>query len=128
MKKLLIIGLVLSAFASPALSKPEMENVDFYQERLTGGEKITLGVQFRDSEADMTYAVASLEAGGEEKDFTPLLDRDNDDFFAGDLGPVEGGQRYIVEIKGCNDEGLCTEKEFERKTYCNIGIFGSCIS
>jgi hypothetical protein len=119
-----ITVLVLTPLAS---AQPEITYTDFYQKELKGGEDIVFGIQVEDS-TDVEYSAATLKRDGEEIEFTPLLDRNGDDFFAGSLGPVEGGNTYTVELEACNVEGECTTETSIRKSHCRIGVFGNCLS
>lgn len=114
MKKLAIVITIAGIMFIPqAASQPEITHTDFYQADLTHGEMITFGVQF-EGPGDVTHAMATLRNGGKEVDYTPLLDRNGDDFYAGELGEVKGGNTYQVEIKGCNTSNECTTETFNR--------------
>jgi hypothetical protein len=127
MKRMVLAVLLLSLLTPFASSNPEITYDRFYQQELQDGEMITFGLQFEDSGSDVTHAVASLDREGREVDFTPLLDRNEDDFYAGELGPVKGGNTYTVEIKGCNADGGCVTETYLREASCRIGVFGSCV-
>jgi hypothetical protein len=110
-----------------ASAKPEITFKDFYQVELEGGEEITFGIQTEDS-VDVNRASATLKLDDREIESTSLLDRNGDDFYAGSLGPVEGGNTYTVELEACNVRDECTTESVERRAHCSIGLFGTCLS
>jgi len=126
MKKLLFIAGICLILVSPAYSSPEITYTDFYQKNLETGEDIIFGVQF-EGPADMSHATATLNRDGEEIGFSPLLDRNDDHFYSGSLGPVEDSGTYQVEIKGCNSKGDCTTEKFEREVTCPLGLDSTCL-
>ncbi len=128
MKKLAIALSISALLLTPlASAKPGIDHTTFYQQQLEDGEKITFGVQFEDPESDISHATASLHLDGQEIGFTPLLDRQGDEFYAGSLGPVKGGNTYRVKIKGCNNEGGCVVEHYRREAHCSLGAFGACL-
>ena len=126
-KKLIILTLII-AFTAVGASKPYIERTDLQENRINHGDQITFGVQFKDPEASMNYATADLKLDGEKVDVSPLYDRNNDGFYVGSFGSVEGGEVYTVEVRGCNHSGSCTTEKFQKKTYCKISILDSCLA
>ncbi len=126
-KLLLTLGISMLFFTPTATSKPEITYTEFYQEDLESGEMITFGLQVEDS-AEFSHVTATSYSNGLESDFTPLLDRNDDDFFAGSLGPVEGGNTYRVVVEACNTDNQCSTESFHREASCKIGLMGSCLN
>jgi len=126
-KKLIILTLIIG-FTVIGASKPQIQSTDLQQNRIGHGDQITFGVQFQDSERSMDYATANLKLNGEKVGVSPLYDRNNDGFYVGSFGSVKGGEVYTVEVKGCNHSGSCTAEKFQKRTYCTIGILGSCLA
>lgn len=126
MKRTVTLLIVISALflIAPAASKPSVSHTTFYQQNLEHGEKMTFGVQFETE--DVEYATANAYRGWENVGYTPLTDRQGDNFFAGSLGPFDGGQSYTVEIKGCNAENECVTVSKDRYVDCQVGMFDSC--
>ena len=126
-KLALTLGISILVLTPAATSKPEVTYREFYQEDLQSGEMMTFGLQVEDS-VDVDYVTATSYSDGVESDFTPLLDRNDDDFFAGSLGPVEGGNTYRIVVEACNTENECSTESFRREASCSVGLMGSCLS
>ncbi|WP_414837053.1 hypothetical protein [Candidatus Nanohalococcus occultus] len=109
MKRALLIILTLSLIPFAISQTPEHQNTDFFSnEDISPGEEITFGVQYGQGDR-IDYATASLYNGATEVSYTPLVDRDGDNFYTGTLGGTQVLEDYRLVIKACNSDG-CSRK------------------
>lgn len=109
MKKTVLLTLFLISVPLVASQPPEHQYTDFYSnEDIAHGEDIILGVQYSE-EDNVSNITSSLHSGEKTVDHAIMVDRNEDNFYAGKLEGTSVWEEYRIEIKACNDYGCSTK-------------------